>query len=422
MFSLAKTQKQNWKQLASVQIGGTICLPVLIVGYELAKQGHPITILSSILWGNLLLFGLALIAGYMSTKNPLTTVEHASCYFGSTGRKFFGLTLASSMLGWFAIQTQCMGTDIYHLMKYVKGEDLIHGASWKISLSVILAALMVIGAFWGLKFFTWLSNLCVPLLLGTISYAVYEVGNISWIKDFSLSSLPSLWDGKGVSLVLASSMAATIDLPTFYRHSDSQKSVIQASIANYLFAIPLVQIAGLCLNYGTQAPGISEALASNPTISWKIWVVFFMLLAGWTTNNLNLYSASLSLTSLAKSMSLSTATGLAGLIGCCLVFIPMLEQFSVALDVMGIFVIAMGGVMFMAFILESYGFSPKSFCVWMSWGIGIGAGFSSFLWPQLGSGAPVLDAGIGSILMLLISQFLNVIFKPIQQMLVEEIG
>src|ERR1700722_3806733 len=105
-------EKQNWRQLASVQVGGAICLPLLLVGYELAKQGHPLNMLFSILWGNLLLFALALIAGCMSTKRNLTTVEHASFYFGPKGITFFALTLASSMLGWFAIQTQCMGGDL----------------------------------------------------------------------------------------------------------------------------------------------------------------------------------------------------------------------------------------------------------------------------------------------------------------------
>ncbi len=423
MNQLSTIEKQNWRQLASVQVGGAICLPLLLVGYELAKQGHPLSMLFSILWGNLLLFALALIAGFMSAKRNLTTAEYASFYFGSTGRAFFALTLASSMLGWFAIQTQCMGTDVFHLMQYLQGAESLNHESWKHLLSFMLAALMIAGAFWGLHFLTWMSNVCIPLLVFTIGYSVYQLGDVSWAE---LSAMPSwsniLWDGKGVSLVLASSMAATIDLPTFYRHANSRKATIGASVANYLIAMPLVQLAGMWLYYGTQASTISEALAAQPSLSWKIWVVCFMLLAGWTTNNVNLYSAALSLKSLSKGLSFPGAMGLAGIAGCLLVFIPVLEQFALVLDLMGIFVVAMGGVMFMAYVLECYGLAAKPLFIWLSWGLGIGIGLSAFIWPQWGSGAPVLDAGLVAMMTLPVIQLLESFFKPVQHTLREEIG
>lgn len=416
-------EQQNWRQLASVQVGGTICLPLLLVGYELAKQGHPVSMLFSILWGNLLLFALALIAGFMSAKRPLTTVEHASFYFGPKGRAFFALTLAGSMLGWFAIQTQCMGGDVYHLVQALQGDHVLQGDIWKTLLSFMLAALMIIGAFYGLHFLTWMSNVCTPLLILTIGYAVYQVGGLSFSEESNIDSLPiTLWDGKGVSLVLASCMAATIDLPTFYRHANCRGATIGASVANYLIAMPLIQVAGMWLYYGTQASTISQALASHPAVSWKIWVVCFMLLAGWTTNNVNLYSAALSLKSLSKGLSFSTAVGFAGAAGCFLVFIPVLDQFALALDLMGIFVAAMGGVMFMAYILESYALAVRPLFVWIAWCLGIGGGLSVFIWPQWGSGAPVLDAGLVSMLVLPLIQGFNIFLKPVQKTLREEIG
>jgi purine-cytosine permease-like protein len=419
----ATIEQQNWKQLASVQVGGAICLPLLLVGYELAKHGNPMSMLFSILWGNLLLFALALIAGFMSTKRNLTTVEHASLYFGPKGRLFFALTLSSSMLGWFAIQTQCMGGDLYHFVQQFQENSVSHAESWKTALSFVLAALMIAGAFWGLQFFTWMSHICIPLLLATIGYAVYQAGALSWIRELSFDQISaSLWNGKGLSLVLASSMAATIDLPTFYRHADNRNAPIIASIANYLIAMPLIQIAGMCLYYGTQASTISEALATQSSLPWKAWIVCFMLLAGWTTNNINLYSATLSFKSLYKGMSFSTAMGLVGVVGCFLVFIPVLEQFALALDLMGIFVVAMGGVMFIAYLLEGYAIEIKSPFVWMAWFAGIGAGLSALVGPYWGSGAPVLDAGLAAMLALPLLQLLDTFFRYSQQALMEEIG
>jgi purine-cytosine permease-like protein len=282
---------------------------------------------------------------------------------------------------------------------------------------------MVAGAFWGLQFFTWMSHICIPLLLLTIGYAVYQAGALSWIGELSFEHIfVSLWDGKGVSLVLASSMAATIDLPTFYRHANNRNAPLMASVANYLIAMPLIQIAGMCLYYGTQASTISEALATQSSFPWKAWVVCFMLLAGWTTNNLNLYSAALSFKSLYKGMRFSTAMGAVGLVGCFLIFIPVLDQFALALDLMGIFVVAMGGVMFMAYLLEGYAIEIKSPFVWTAWFAGLGAGLNALIWPYWGSGAPVLDAGLIAMLTLSLIQLLDVFFRHSQQAFMEEIG
>lgn len=145
MDQMPKAISQNWKQLASVQVGGAICLPLLLVGYELAKGGNLKNQLFSVFIGNALLFTFALVAGFMSANRKLTTVEHASIYFGEKAKKFFALTMSFSMLGWFAIQTQCMGGDVYHLMQQLKVGPHFQGEFWRTTLCFILAILMLGG-------------------------------------------------------------------------------------------------------------------------------------------------------------------------------------------------------------------------------------------------------------------------------------
>lgn len=397
-------QRQNWRQLASVQVGGAICLPLLLVGYELAKYQDPASTVWSIVWGNLFLFGLALVAGFLSLKRETTTAEHAFFYFGRYGKGFFGLTLALSMLGWFAIQAQCMGTDLYQLVNQIDPHFSTNSQEWILIFSLSLAALIIMGAFWGLTFLTRMADLCVPLLVLTIGYAVYLVDQVSLIEQMFKTPV-SWWDGKGVSLVFASSIAATIDLPSFYRHANHPKAVVWASVSTYLVAMPLVQLAGVCLYHGTHAATIGEALSYSAAFEWKVWVVIFMLIAGWTTNNVNLYSASLSLRSLSKKLSFSTAMGIAGLMGMGLITIPLLESFASVLDLMGIFVVAMGGVILTAYLLEAGGYAVNPILSWLAWLVGMVVGLSSWLdlLSIAGSGAPVLDAGLVSAFILIIS-------------------
>ncbi|CUI15674.1 Conserved putative membrane protein [Candidatus Protochlamydia naegleriophila] len=415
-------QRQNWRQLASVQVGGAICLPLLLVGYELAKYQDPASTVWSIVWGNLFLFGLALVAGFLSLKRETTTVEHAFFYFGSYGRVFFGITLALSMLGWFAIQAQCMGTDLYQLVKQLDPHFSANSQEWILIFSLILACLIIMGAFWGLTFLTRMADLCVPLLVFTIGYAVYLVDQTPLIEQ--MVKIPAnWWDGKGVSLVFASSIAATIDLPSFYRHASHPKAVVWASISTYLVAMPLVQLAGVFLYHGTHAATIGEALSYSAAFGWKVWVVLFMLIAGWTTNNVNLYSALLSLRSLSKKLSFSTAMGIAGLIGLGLITIPLLESFASVLDLMGIFVVAMGGIILTAYLLESSGYAANPALSWLAWLAGIVVGLRSWLDPLslAGSGAPVLDAGLVAAFTLIVSYFLQRLVQRIKnQFFLEE--
>lgn len=414
-------QRQNWRQLASVQVGGAICLPLLLVGYELAKYQDPASTVWSIVWGNLFLFGLALVAGFLSLKRETTTAEHAFFYFGRYGKGFFGLTLALSMLGWFAIQAQCMGTDLYQLVNQIDPHFSTNSQEWILIFSLSLAALIIMGAFWGLTFLTRMADLCVPLLVLTIGYAVYLVDQVSLIEQMFKTPV-SWWDGKGVSLVFASSIAATIDLPSFYRHANHPKAVVWASVSTYLVAMPLVQLAGVCLYHGTHAATIGEALSYSAAFEWKVWVVVFMLIAGWTTNNVNLYSASLSLRSLSKKLSFSTAMGIAGLMGMGLITIPLLESFASVLDLMGIFVVAMGGVILTAYLLEAGGYAVNPILSWLAWLVGMVVGLSSWLdlLSIAGSGAPVLDAGLVSAFILIISYGLQRLVQRVKNHLFME--
>ncbi len=414
-------QRQNWRQLASVQVGGAICLPLLLVGYELAKYQDPASTVWSIVWGNLFLFGLALVAGFLSLKRETTTAEHAFFYFGRYGKGFFGLTLALSMLGWFAIQAQCMGTDLYQLVNQIDPHFSTNSQEWILIFSLSLAALIIMGAFWGLTFLTRMADLCVPLLVLTIGYAVYLVDQVSLIEQMFKTPV-NWWDGKGVSLVFASSIAATIDLPSFYRHANHPKAVVWASVSTYLVAMPLVQLAGVCLYHGTHAATIGEALSYSAAFEWKVWVVVFMLIAGWTTNNVNLYSASLSLRSLSKKLSFSTAMGIAGLMGMGLITIPLLESFASVLDLMGIFVVAMGGVILTAYLLEAGGYAVNPILSWLAWLVGMVVGLSSWLdlLSIAGSGAPVLDAGLISAFILIISYGLQRLVQRVKNHLFME--
>jgi purine-cytosine permease-like protein len=167
----------------------------------------------------------------------------------------------------------------------------------------------------------------------------------------------------------------------------------------FVFVLPFLQILGVYLSSGTSAEGILEVLKRQDGMLWNFWVAAFLILAGWTTNNLNLYSGVVSLEFLFKKSSTTARTlmfgGVSTLLSCC----DLLNHLEFVLDVMGIFIISIGAVVITRYFLSLFkGFEiSSSDFKWhfVAWIIGILCGFISMAY-GIFTAIPVLDAIIAS--------------------------
>src|SRR5262245_41546584 len=94
----------TWKQLASIEVGGAICLPVIMVGHKLCSTYGWKSAFLGIVIGNLILFAMASLTVFMSVRHRDSTPENAKRYFGQQGVKLFSILLMSAKLAWFAVQ------------------------------------------------------------------------------------------------------------------------------------------------------------------------------------------------------------------------------------------------------------------------------------------------------------------------------
>lgn len=400
--------KQNSRQLASLQIGGAICLPLLLIGYELAQQNSPLTVACAILIGNCLLFFMALTVGSLSCRRPLATADQAICYFGYYGKIFFGLCLAISMVTWFALQSQSLAQEIYFWLRHHGVLDDLANSLAIPFLSVTIAALIAAMAFLGLKFLVVMADFCVPLLIGTIMYTLYDLfdSQPELINSLLETSSFTLWDSKAVSLVIASSIAATVDLPTYYRHAKDFKASAWASAVTYLIATPLIQLAGIALFHGTHAESIGSALRGSSAPYWHYWVMLFLFLAGWTTNNMNLYSATISIQALSnctRKISMLAATAIALLLSA----LPLLSNLTFSLAMLGVFIATIGTVIIAAYFLELMQFQCNYFANWSATAVGCLTGLACLYMPHLLTCEPVFAAVSSAIIVMLILHLLT---------------
>ncbi len=362
------TKTQNWIALTSIQIGGAICLPILLIGFQLAKSVGLTCALLAIALGNALLFALSLVGASMSTASTRTTTENAEPYLGRHAKGLFAAVMALSMSLWFAIQTAMMAEDLVLGLPYGLNATLISG---------LIAALIVVCALSGIKSIERLSNMAVPLMVLTMLIAISQGTSTSTVQHEGFA----LCD---ISLVLAACIACVFDMPTFFRHAVNKKEALKASIATFLVGIPLVEALGVFLYQATGAGSLMEALYCFDNELWKLWIMLFVLLAGWTTNNANLYSAAMSIKTLLPKLSDKIAILSLGAIALIFSLFDILSHLEVSLNVMGVMVASTGGVVFTGFMLGANSYIPYNI---LSLALGVCVGLLGAI-----TAVPILDA------------------------------
>jgi len=354
--------RQGWKELFSLQIGSVVCLPLFAVGHLLAREYGVMAASTALLVGNFLLLLLALFLGKKAAVERRSSSEYAELIFGPLGAHFFSAILIVVMLGWFALQLQMIEEAMTQLMHWSP-------APWHVL--VIGAAMTSLGAY-GMKGLLFLADWSLPLF-GVTLLLCFLLRNWEPGVTIELStpfSLPAL------SLVIAASIGVVVDLPTFFRHARDGRSASVALTLLFGVSLPLLQGVGVLLFY----QGASDSLLStldgiSSALPWKLWVALFVLLAGWTTNNANLYSAAANSRALFPEGCGERSRFLfLGLMGSCLSLLPLFDRFTLALELMGVAIASFGALLFIHLLSsyragESMAATEATSSAWMNVGI-----------------------------------------------------
>ncbi len=380
---------QNWRQLAAVQVGGSLCLPVLMVGQTLSQTYGIFSAWIAIALGNLMLFLLALFTSYAGASQKKSTAELAAAIFGKYGRSYFALALVISMIGWFAIQLKLMGLCL------------------NIPFSSILLGLCIgVGGLKGLQGVTLLANIFTPLLAMTILYALMSQGQSPPLiisSDFTSLAF------SGLALVIAGSIAAVMDLPTFFREAKSKKDGWIAAFLLFCVALPLIEATGAYLSFlhpEHNLVDIFQQLSGNPL--WQGWISLFLILAGWATNNANMYSASVSLEQIVPTIGLKGRICLTCGLGTALSCFPLLDHLEIFIGAIGILLSSMGAVMVGHIMFKERGDNPTLSLINLSiWAIGTAVGFLTMTHQLTLTTLPLLDAFTFAMLLKMVFKILN---------------
>ena len=248
--------------------------------------------------------------------------------------------------------------------------------------------MLVIGvALCGIRGLTLLSSWSLPILAATMAYAFATVPEGMAVLREPLLSLD------GISIVVATAITAVIDMPTYWRHAKTRLHGLIAVVLLFIVALPLIEGLGVYLSAKNPGGNILETLQHADAPLWNLWVSLFLLLAGWTTNNTNLYSAATALRTVCSAISEKKAIFFIGIIGTLLSLLHVLTFFTSILQVIGIMVGSMGSVILVSYLLRKLTAACKVHKINLAmWGVGVVVGFAgAFKWIHI-LGIPLLDA------------------------------
>ncbi len=333
--------RQNWKELTFIQIGGAICLPLLLIGFEIGRKVSFLPAVGICLVGNGLLTLLAIAIGKLAVRERKTTSECIASILGNRARVLASLLITVSMLSWFAIQTEVIVQDVLLLFGLDQSVAFIFTA--------FATMLMVSSCLYGLKSIERLSRFATPVMAITLLIAVVCKREGAFATSFE--NFEALQ--QGLLVIVGGTIMAIIDLPTFFRTAHSEKEITKASVASFLVGVSFVEIMGAWLSAGTESESLMETLLISQAYLWSVWIAVFIFLAGWTTNVANLYSGGMALTSLLPKLSEKRGILFIGALGLMLSQIQLLGRIEQILEAIAVTTIALGAELARASFMRS---------------------------------------------------------------------
>jgi purine-cytosine permease-like protein len=316
-IKLPDTQQTSW-QLAAIQLAGWTSLPVLATSILVLQNNSFLGSALTIIVGNAILWFIRLGIVSMSHDKRQSTMDLVREYFGTIGTYFIaGLSLISTF-AWFLEQTTTASNALTNLVSINESPDIDRS----IQVSVILGLASTLLCMEGIVLLKRLSVICFPILLIAFIVILFHVPYFTYHNSNTLSL-------SGLSLVLATNLGITSDIPTFFRHSKSWTHSIKA--------LGITQIASLLLGLASLLLGtiINETFKINDSLllenSYELLrytLIIFIFVSAVCANVANVYSSSVGWEIVAPKALIGRQEYLMLGLGLTMLYILMTNTFS----------------------------------------------------------------------------------------------
>ena len=373
-------ERKSWADVAMIQAGIMICVPSLMLGGILAESMPMSQAIWSGVIGYAVIVALMIFCGIMGSDLGVPTCVVASGVFGKQGSsKLISALFMISMIGWFAVQNGVCGSAFSNLIEASTGMAILF------SLSRALIP------------YTAVTSMIIPHT--TVDTGT---GNLSMtIED------PAMSFADGVVLTISFMATGALNAPDFTRYQRTRKDTVLSSAIGVMPAGMAMLILGAVMTRIAQQYDISLVF-SNIGLPFLGMVV--LILATWTKNTTNAYSAGLNAVMVfnLKESGRSMATVILGAVGTVLAAVGVAGNFEGFLTLLGnafMPIIAL-------FIVEYWSLGKgkaENFTLREGWSV---AGIVTW---ALGFAATFLTVGISFINGMLVSGILYLVWRLVKK-------
>jgi purine-cytosine permease-like protein len=216
-----------------------------------------------------------------------------------------------------------------------------------IVLNIVLGSIMSLAAIFGIKSLKVLASLSVPILIGVLVYAAISAPFPSFTSSASLKM-------SSITTIIGANIVAVIDMPTYFQYAKSKKDSLIASLVLFGLVLPILEGIGLYLGASVPKGTLLTALIANGSAIVGIFVGFFVIFAGWTTNNMNLYSGAINSRGVFPNFSYKIRVLLIGFIATIASCFSLVDNLSIILAILGVSLSAIGAVCLASYLMNFF--------------------------------------------------------------------
>ncbi len=282
-----ESQKKNGLSIFVVLAGYAIALSNFVTGAAIGYKMEFKDAITAILAADAFLIALVIITGLMAFKSGLSTAFLSRKAFGKKGSSIFSVILAISAINWVGINGDTFSKMIVSTFPW-----------WPIPISITAVIIIALWAqsairgFKGLEFISWLG---VPAAIILSIVCVVSVGAQTNFFADSIGYVPTegtLTFTQASASVIGSWIFGCVITPDVCRFAKKKKHVAIGGFCAFIIGLFALQTCGILVATATGKPDFISATAA---LGLSVLVFICTIFCLWTTQDNNIYAASLAL-------------------------------------------------------------------------------------------------------------------------------
>ncbi|MBQ9932110.1 MAG: cytosine permease [Firmicutes bacterium] len=331
-----ENQKKGFISIAAVAAGFCICMSGLYTGAAIAAGMSLKNAIIAAIIGNIILSVFGGAVGAAGAKEGVASAMLSRHSFGMQGSKFVGALLAIVMLGWFAVQVGFFGSTMQALFPnggFITSQYT--AAAWG-------GILMMLTAYFGYKGLNVLSYVAVPAvgILSVVGMVFAVKGAGGWAILAQVVPSEPMTIGAAIVAVVGSFAGGASAQADITRYARTPGIAWGGTIFGYLVANTFIVIVGYIISVAT---GTGDLPVAFIAMGMGAFALIILILAQWTTNDNNLYTASLGFANVFP-VSKRTLVIVCGIIATIVGALGLADYFSTWLSILGVGIPPVAGI------------------------------------------------------------------------------